>query len=118
MVLRATAETRCAGWTGALGEIDSADEDICVAMKISTAAFWIGLIQGGGAMAPNDKWTWNGDATTPMKYTNWAAGKPDDGADRTENGEEQCGTIRPGGTWDDDGCNQGLGFFCTRPLFR
>jgi hypothetical protein len=118
-VSRATAETRCTGWTGALGEIDDAAENGCVAMKIGTAAFWFGAIQLNGAMTPDDKWTWNGDATQAMKYTNWATGKPDD-ADGNEDGMEQCGTIRPGGTWDDDSCNPpvGLGFFCRRPGFR
>jgi hypothetical protein len=121
-VSRATAETRCTGWTGALGEIDDATENGCVALKISTAAFWLGAIQGAGAATPADKWTWNGDATRPVDqnhYNNWAAGKPDD-ADGNEDGMEQCGTIRPGGTWDDDGCTPqvGLGFFCRRPAFR
>ena len=121
-VSRATAETRCTGWNGALGEIDDATENSCVAGKIQTATFWIGAIQGSGAAMPADKWTWNGDATRPLDsnhYTSWMPGKPDD-ADRVENGQEQCATIRPGGTWDDDGCNpaQPLGFFCRRPLFR
>jgi hypothetical protein len=111
-VLRATAETACTGWTGALGEIDDATEDSCVASHIATAAFWIGAIQGNGAMAPDDKWTWNG--TPPLVYTNWATGKPDD-ADGVESGMEQCATIRPGGSWDDDNCNQPLAFFCERP---
>ena len=121
MVSRATAETRCTGWTGALGEIDDATENGCVTMKIQTATFWIGAIQGGGAATPADKWTWNGDATRPLDlnhYNNWMQGKPDDGADNAENGEEQCATIRPGGGWDDDGCTGPLGFFCRRPLFR
>lgn len=111
-VLRVTAETACAGWTGALGEIDDATENGCVASHITTSAFWFGAVQGDAAATPDDKWTWNG--TTPLVYTSWATGKPDD-ADGVEDGMEQCGTIRPGGTWDDDSCNQPLGFFCERP---
>lgn len=117
-VLRTTAETRCTGWTGALAEIDDATDNDCIAMKISTAAFWFGAIQGDGAATPADKWTWNGNAGAPLKYVNWSTGKPDDAGDGVENGDEQCGTIRPGGTWDDDTCNQQLGFFCTHPLFQ
>ncbi|HEX8107827.1 MAG TPA: C-type lectin domain-containing protein, partial [Kofleriaceae bacterium] len=120
LVSRATAETRCTGWTGALGEIDDATENGCVTMKISTATFWFGAIQGAGAMTPGDKWTWNGDATklfNSTRYINWGTNKPDD-ADGNEDGAEQCGTIRPGGTWDDEGCNGSLGFFCRRSTFR
>ncbi|HEX8109182.1 MAG TPA: hypothetical protein VF516_15720, partial [Kofleriaceae bacterium] len=45
MMARATAETRCNNWMGALGEIDDATEQTCVASHISTATFWIGAIQ-------------------------------------------------------------------------
>lgn len=118
MVMRATAETRCNNWMGALGEIDNADEDSCVNQRVgATAAFWIGLIQGAGATTPDDKWTWNG--TAEVKYKVWrAATEPDDGAGGVEMGNEQCGTVRPGGGFDDDPCNQSLPFFCARPLFR
>jgi hypothetical protein len=78
-----------------------------------TAASWIGLTQSNLATSPSTGWTWNG--TTPLVYTNWLSGKPDD-ADNNENGEEQCASIRPnGGTWDDDGCGGSLDFFCERP---
>lgn len=120
---RATAATRCSGWTGVLGEIADATEQSCVSPNIlnATAVFWIGATQGAGAMMPGDKWTWNGDATRPLDlnhYTNWASGRPDDAGDGVENGQEQCATIRFGGTWDDDGCNTAEPFFCTRALFR
>lgn len=118
LVQRATAETRCNSWTGALGEIDSADEDSCVNQRIgATPAVWIGLIQGAGATTPDDKWTWNG--TTPVTYKIWrAATEPDDGDGGVEMGNEQCGTIRPGGGFDDDPCTTPTAFFCARPLFR
>jgi hypothetical protein len=117
-VPRETAETRCNGWTGALGEIDNADEDSCVNQRVgSTPASWVGLIQGAGATTPVDKWTWNG--TTPPTYLVWrAATEPDDGAGGVERGNEQCASIRVGGTFDDDPCSSPLPFFCARPLFR
>lgn len=117
-VTRAAAQTACTGWTGALGEIDDPTEQGCVAGMIVNATFWLGAIQGAGAAMPGDRWTWNGDATRPWTYDGWSAGKPDDAGDNVENGEEQCGTIRPGGGWDDDSCNQLLGFFCRRPTLR
>ncbi|HEX3479356.1 MAG TPA: C-type lectin domain-containing protein [Kofleriaceae bacterium] len=118
MVPRATAETRCNGWTGALGEVDNADEDSCVNQRIGTTpALWIGMIQGAGATTPDDKWAWNGAA--PVTYKIWrAVTEPDDGDGGVEMGNEQCGTIRPGGGFDDDPCAQPYPFFCTRPLFR
>ncbi len=117
-VARATAETRCNSWMGALGEIDDATEQTCVASHISTATFWIGAIQSNPAATAAAGWTWNGG--TPIVYTHWAAGEPEDGnggGSTTENGVEQCGTIRPDG-WDDTTCNSLLPFFCARPLFR
>jgi hypothetical protein len=117
-VARATAETRCNNWMGALGEIDNADEDSCVNQRVGTTpALWIGLSQGAGATTPDDKWTWNG--TTPATYRVWrAVTEPDDGDGGVERGNEQCGTIRPGGGFDDDPCTSLLPFFCARPLFR
>jgi hypothetical protein len=115
---RATAETRCNNWMGALGEIDDATEQTCVASHISTATFWIGAIQGNPAATADAGWTWNG--ATRIVYSHWAAGEPEDGngmGSTAEHGVEQCGTIRPDG-WDDSTCNSPLPFFCARPLFR
>lgn len=108
---RETARAACAGWMGALGEIDDATEQGCVAGHVA-AATWIGLIQSATATTPAAGWTWNG--TTPVVYTTWATGKPDD-ADNQENGAEQCGSIRIDGTWDDDNCGGSLNFLCERP---
>jgi hypothetical protein len=110
-VSRATARAACVGWQGALGQIDDAIEQDCVAQR-TVAQAWIGLIQSDAAAAPGADWTWNG--AVPVVYTHWAANKPDD-ADNTESGEEQCGSIRPDGSWDDDGCTSPTDFFCERP---
>jgi hypothetical protein len=110
-VPRETARAACAGWTGALAEINDSIEQGCAAPKV-TVAGWIGLLQSPGSATPATGWTWNG--TTPLTFTNWIAGKPDD-AGNGENGAEQCATIRPGGGWDDDTCSGALDFFCERP---
>jgi hypothetical protein len=60
---------------------------------------------------PGANWTWNN--TTPVVYTNWVSGKPDDGGGG-ENGSEQCAHIETGGIWDDEACNNGRPFFCSR----
>lgn len=110
-VTRNSAKTACANWMGALGQIDDPTEETCVAMHVAVAS-WIGLVQSDAATTPGMGWTWN-DAT-PVVYTHWSPGKPDD-ADNNESRDEQCADIRPDGTWDDDGCNQALDFFCERP---
>jgi hypothetical protein len=110
-VPRNTARAACAGWMGALGEIDDATEQSCVAAHIGPGG-WIGLIQSDIATTPGTGWTWNG--TTPPAYTHWLAGKPDD-ADSNESGAEQCASIGIDGTWDDQNCSSSAGFFCERP---
>lgn len=112
-VSRDMAQAACTGWTGALGEIDDATEQGCVAPQVS-APTWIGAIQSDTARTPSDGWTWNGNAATPLVYTSWTPGKPDD-AGNGEDGMEQCASIRVGGGWDDDGCGQARAFFCERP---
>lgn len=111
-VQRETARAACAGWMGVLGEINDPTENGCVAPHVVGTAAWIGLSQSPTATRPGDGWTWNG--TTSLVYTNWLSGKPDDG-DNNESGAEQCASMRPNGTWDDDACTNSLDFFCERP---
>lgn len=110
-VSRDTARAACAGWTGGLGEINDATEQSCVATG-SAAGTWIGLVQNSTATTPGTGWTWNG--TTPVIYTHWRSGKPDD-ADNNENGAEQCASMQLDGTWDDDDCSSPRSFLCERP---
>ncbi|HEX3475813.1 MAG TPA: C-type lectin domain-containing protein [Kofleriaceae bacterium] len=105
------ASQSCIGWQGALGQVDDAAEETCVIAQI-TAQSWIGLSQSAAATTPGMGWTWNGK--TPVVYTHWVTGKPDDG-DGRENGAEQCGKLQPDGQWDDAGCTQDNRFLCERP---
>ena len=116
-VTRETARAACAGWVGALGEIDNADEQTCVASHLGGALTWIGLLQTTPANTPGTGWTWNATAN-PMTYTHWVSGQPDDGTSSTagpETGREQCGLLRPEATWADDPCSNPRSFFCERP---
>jgi Lectin C-type domain len=99
-VVAATARNVCAAWSGRLAEIHDAATDACVAAKIGQFA-WVGLTQASTATTPDADWSWNN--TTPLTYTNWRAGKPDD-AGGGENGQEQCALMFNDGTWDDTGC--------------
>lgn len=106
-----SASQSCTGWQGALGQVDDATEDTCAAAQIA-ADSWIGLSQSDPATTPGMGWTWNGK--TPVVYTHWVNGKPDDG-DGRESGAEQCGKMQTDGQWDDAGCTQANRFLCERP---
>jgi hypothetical protein len=104
------AQSACTGWMGALGEIDDATEQSCVASHVNNNA-WLGLQQTAGATSPGAGWTWNG--TTALAYTHWQSGVPND-QDGNENGDEQCAKIQTDGTWDDVACSSSIEFFCER----
>jgi hypothetical protein len=108
---RDTAAAACAGWMGALGEIDDATEQSCVAARLNAVA-WVGLTQSATATTPETGWTWNG--TVQLVFTHWQSGVPDD-RDNNENGDEQCAKIQTDGTWDDVTCSSSINFLCERP---
>ena len=105
------ASQACTGWMGALGAIDDATEQTCVEGHVN-AATWIGLRQSDAATAPAQGWNWNTPAT-PVVYTHWQSGVPDD-QDGSEDHDEQCAKIQANGTWDDVTCNAMTGFLCER----
>jgi Lectin C-type domain len=106
-----TASQACAGWQGALGQIDDATEQGCVAMR-SSGATWIGLRQDDAAAAPAQGWGWN-SAAIPVVYSRWQPGTPDD-QDGDEDRDEQCGKLQDNDTWDDVTCAAMSGFLCER----
>jgi hypothetical protein len=108
---RDTAASACAGWMGALGEIDDASEQSCVEAQLNAVA-WVGLVQSPTATTPEAGWTWNG--TVSLGFTHWQSGAPDD-RDNNENGDEQCAKIQTDGTWDDVTCSSSINFLCERP---
>jgi hypothetical protein len=108
-----TASQACTGWQGALGQIDDATEQGCVAMRNGTGT-WVGLRQSDAATAVTSDWWWNTSAT-PVVYMNWQRGAPND-EDGNENFEEQCAEIQSDDTWDDVSCGSTMPFLCERPL--
>jgi hypothetical protein len=111
-VPREQARLACAGWSGALGQIEDAAEQTCVEMHNGDADRWIGLSQLATATTTAMSWTWNG--VTPIVYTHWQAGEPNDG-DGRENGSDQCGRFQTDGGWGDIVCTAPYSFFCERP---
>jgi hypothetical protein len=109
------ARARCNSWgMGVLGQIDNLTEQTCVDdAQIGNMGTWIGLSQSATATTTGEGWTWNG--VTPLSYTNWLGGKPDDGG--SENGSEQCAAMRfEDGRWDDQECGEAHDFMCERPM--
>ncbi len=112
-VRRAAAQMACAGWQGALAQIDDQVEQDCA--RTEGGAVWIGLIQTDGEPRTDSGFTWNGG--TPLgatSFQNWQAGAPDDGDD-AENGAQQCVQLQSDHTWDDEPCNTNIDFVCLRP---
>jgi len=106
----ANAQNACSGWQGRLAEIPDAATETCINAHVASSS-WIGLTQAASQPTPADGWTWNN--TTPLTYTHWASGKPDDGGGGESN-DENCAHIEQGGAWDDENCSNGRVFFCQR----
>lgn len=109
---REQARAACADWSGLLGQIDDATEQACVEMHNGDFDRWFNPIQLANATQPAMGWTLNG--VTPIVYTHWRNGEPNDG-DGTENGAQNCATFQTDGTWADSPCTDAHSFFCERP---
>jgi hypothetical protein len=115
LATRTAAAAACAAWTGALGQIDDATENACVAAKNQGAIrTWIGLVQDNAATTASMNWTWNGVGLL-NNFVHWAALEPEDGGGGEADHAEQCGSMEADGTWDDQGCAATNPFFCERP---
>lgn len=111
----ATAQTRCEVWGGALMILKSTQEDAALVQSLSdTTTFWMGM-QQVDSTNPATGWYWN-DATAvtnPRWYTDGIYNQLDDGADKLENGEEQCGWYSTLG-WGDGVCDNLFQFACKK----
>ncbi|HEY5926653.1 MAG TPA: C-type lectin domain-containing protein [Kofleriaceae bacterium] len=112
-----TAESRCVAWGGHLASLATTPEQAC-AVAIFTPRvsgdLWMGLLQSGGG-GPTANWSYL-DGTPYAGTGSWHTGQPDD-YQGDENGEEQCGDMELGWTWEwnDDGCGDVQGYVCERP---
>jgi hypothetical protein len=111
-----TAELRCVGWGGHLASLATTAEQACAVAIFTgrvTGDLWMGLLQTGGG-GPTDNWAYL-DATPYSGTGSWHVGQPDDYQGQ-ESGEEQCGDMEMGWTWEwnDDGCSDVQGYVCER----
>ena len=113
----ATAESRCVAWGGHLASLATMPEQTCAVATFAprvTGDLWMGLKQTGGGI-PTEAWTYF-DGTPYTGTGSWHTGQPDD-YDNAESGDEQCGDMEIGWTWEwnDDGCDDVQGYVCERP---
>lgn len=60
-----------------LASVRDATEENCLESIVPIQGFtWIGLVQAAGAAMPADDWTWLDG--TPLGYTHWFSGEPND----------------------------------------
>ncbi|XP_018764911.2 macrophage mannose receptor 1-like [Serinus canaria] len=78
-----------------------------VLTKEFSFAFWIGL----NALDFNSGWQWAGGS--PFRYLNWAPGSP------SLLPGKMCGLFNPrkNGKWENQACNQRLGYICKKGSF-
>jgi hypothetical protein len=97
----------------------TAEEHACVVAMFQAQGLggdvWMGLRQGNGQANPTAGWSYL-DGTPYQGPMAWHAGQPDD-YDGAESGQEQCGDMEMGWTWDwnDDGCNDQQAYVCEQP---
>ena len=114
----ANAESRCVTWGGHLASLATPEEQSCVVAQFQAAGLkgdvWMGLRQNGGG-SPTAGWSYF-DGTPYTGFMMWHAGQPDD-YDNVENGQEQCGDMEAGWTWDwnDESCGDSQTYVCEQP---
>jgi hypothetical protein len=105
------ARMSCESYGYSLAVIETAGEDAFVYGEMASRGFidtWIGL----NDVLTEMTWVWLDG--TPLAYTHWDAGEPNDGA-----GGEDCGVImRMTGReteWDDRSCDTEYPYVCEAP---
>ena len=76
-----------------LATVQSAAQNALVRTAADGNQVWI----GGTDAATEGTWVWS-PTNTPMSYTNWAPGEPND------NGGQHCLAVYDSGKWDDTTC--------------
>ena len=101
----ASADCQAAGLQ--LATVQSAAQN---ALLLATAAdnmVWI----GGTDAASEGTWVWS-PSNTPLSYSNWATGEPNNFA-----GGQDCltGNYNDAGEWDDQTCHGKVKYVCQQP---
>lgn len=94
----------CTAQGGALARIDDEKENAALAKGLLEAS-WIALDD----LATEGQWAANG---APLSWTSWGAAQPDNAG-----AGEDCGSLRPDGTWNDLPCGSAARSLCEAPRF-
>ena len=90
-----------------LASVQSAAENALLTTAASGHYVWI----GGTDAASEGTWVWS-PSNTPLSYTNWGTGQPDDWGNI-----EHCLEVNYGGPgkWNDYTCGRSLNYVCQQP---
>jgi hypothetical protein len=110
---RAGGTLICEDWGGCLATIQSELDNNCAASRIGSRA-WIGARQIPNATTFASDWSWCDGS--PLTYTAWSTGEPEDGGGGPEDGTEQCLVLSENADWIDAPCGDPNPFVCSRPL--
>jgi hypothetical protein len=111
LVSWAAAQQRCMAWGGDLAVLDTPAEDTAVTTAMTNGGHWIGMVQMQTATAPAAGWVWI--TGTSVNNARWYSGEPMDGADQTENHQEDCAYATAVG-WGDFSCTVAALTLCER----
>jgi len=113
-----TARTTCMGAQYKLAQIEDAEENAFIRNTATTLYGAVDLHIGGSDLITEGTWIWDGSdpfwmggsgGTAIMnRYANWVPGEPNN------DGNEDCGEIKPSGQWNDGNCGDGQRFVCRR----
>ncbi|MEM9453182.1 MAG: C-type lectin domain-containing protein [Myxococcota bacterium] len=94
----------CESFGANLASIQSADENLFLALRTLSGANWIGINDIGD----EGVYTWVDGA--PLRYTNWSGGTPPG-----DNLDANCGGINTQGEWSIFNCTNSRAGFCEAP---
>ena len=102
----ADADTACQAAGLQLASVQSAAQNALLVTAAAGNAVWI----GGTDAASEGAWVWS-PSNTPLSYTNWATGQPEN------SGGEDCMDFRghADSKWNDNRCTRKYKYVCQQP---
>ena len=96
------ADAACKAVGLQLATVESAAQNALLVTAAAGNKVWT----GGNDAASEGTWVWS-PSNTPLSYTNWANGEPNNSG-----GREDCLEFRKDGTWNDERCDRGRKYVC------
>eukprot|EP00964_Phaeocystis_antarctica_P034107 scaffold19389_cov66-Phaeocystis_antarctica.AAC.1 len=100
------ANAACLAANMQLASVHSAAQNALLVTAAAGNAAWI----GGTDAASEGTWVWS-PSNTPLSYTNWPTGQPDNWL----GGEDCLMTRSAGGQWNDGHCASKMKYICQQP---